>query len=124
MALTSPSFVRITMKPPPPRLPASGWTTASANPTATAASVALPPRRRMSRPTSLAIGLPDTTMALPPVVTRDRPACRQEGLMPSAPAASAPGVPPLAPRPAQPDSTTATARMQHDGKCFTRTSAV
>ena len=34
---------RITMKPPPPMLPASGWTTASANPTATAASTALPP---------------------------------------------------------------------------------
>ena len=52
------------MKPPPPRLPASGWTTARANPTATAASTALPPCRRMSRPTWLAMGLPDTTMAL------------------------------------------------------------
>src|ERR1043166_4626729 len=31
----------ITMKPPPPMLPACGWVTASAKPTATAASTAL-----------------------------------------------------------------------------------
>ena len=61
------------MKPPPPRLPASGCTTARANPTATAASTALPPRRRMSRPTALAMGLPETTMALGASVTRALP---------------------------------------------------
>ena len=40
----------ISMKPPPPRLPARGSVTASANPTATAASTALPPRFKMSTP--------------------------------------------------------------------------
>ena len=39
------------MKPPPPRFPASGFTTASARPVATAASTALPPAARMSTPT-------------------------------------------------------------------------
>ncbi len=57
------------MNPPPPMLPASGWTTARANPTATAASTALPPCRSMSRPTSLAMGLPETTIALVPRAT-------------------------------------------------------
>ena len=53
----------MSMKPPPPMLPASGSTTAIANPVATAASTALPPCRRMSRPTSLAIELPAATTA-------------------------------------------------------------
>src|SRR6185503_13265281 len=44
------------MYPPPPMLPASGYTTASANPTATAASTALPPFFRISTPASLASG--------------------------------------------------------------------
>jgi len=35
-------------KPPPPKIPACGWTTASASATATAASTALPPWRRAS----------------------------------------------------------------------------
>ncbi len=39
------------MKPPPPMLPARGRVTASAKPTATAASTALPPRFSMSNPT-------------------------------------------------------------------------
>jgi hypothetical protein len=38
-----PSARRISIKPPPPMLPALGWVTASANPTAVAASIALPP---------------------------------------------------------------------------------
>src|SRR5262245_28376457 len=38
------------MKPPPPMFPAAGCTTASAKPVATAASTALPPRRRISAP--------------------------------------------------------------------------
>src|SRR5262252_3257881 len=46
----------MTMYPPPPMLPASGNTTASANPTATAASTALPPFFRTSTPASLANG--------------------------------------------------------------------
>ena len=46
-----PSAMWMTMKPPPPMLPASGYTTASANSVATAASTALPPRCRISLPT-------------------------------------------------------------------------
>jgi hypothetical protein len=42
------------MKPPPPRFPASGSVTASAKPTATAASTALPPCFRIANPASLA----------------------------------------------------------------------
>ena len=42
------------MNPPPPTLPARGRVTASASPTATPASIALPPRRRMSTPISVA----------------------------------------------------------------------
>jgi len=42
------------MKPPPPMLPASGFTTARAKCVATAASIALPPRRMISAPISLA----------------------------------------------------------------------
>src|SRR3954449_9338251 len=40
------------MKPPPPRLPASGCVTASANAVATAASTALPPCARTLAPAS------------------------------------------------------------------------
>lgn len=50
------------MKPSPPMLPARGRVTASAKPTATAASTALPPLRRMSAPTWLAISFWLTTM--------------------------------------------------------------
>src|SRR5687767_12467954 len=49
------------MNPPPPMLPAVGCVTASANAVATAASTALPPRCRMSAPTSDAIADVDTT---------------------------------------------------------------
>src|ERR1043166_7493122 len=42
------------MNPPPPMLPASGSTTSSANATATAASMALPPSFRTSTPAALA----------------------------------------------------------------------
>ncbi len=48
------------MKPPPPMLPASGFTTASANEVAIAASTALPPACRMSTPTRLATSSVDT----------------------------------------------------------------
>src|SRR5437762_3162552 len=71
----------MTMNPPPPMFPATGWTTASANPTATAASTALPPRRRMSVPTSLATGCDDTTMACDPVTAWARPASAQSAAM-------------------------------------------
>ena len=47
-----PSWVRSSRKPPPPRLPAAGCTTASAKPVATAASTAFPPARNISRPAS------------------------------------------------------------------------
>ena len=40
------------MKPPPPRFPALGRVTAKENPTATAASIALPPLLRISNPRS------------------------------------------------------------------------
>ena len=43
MNVVRPSARRISMKPPPPMLPAQGCVTASASPTATAASMALPP---------------------------------------------------------------------------------
>ena len=69
-----PSTRRIIEKPPPPMLPASGCTTAIAKPTAVAASTAFPPARRMSRPTSAAIGLPATTIAWLPTATRALPA--------------------------------------------------
>src|SRR5882762_5808774 len=52
------------MKPPPPMLPASGSTTASVKPTATAASIALPPCLITSMPAALAKGCADTTIAL------------------------------------------------------------
>ena len=45
-----PSARRISMKPPPPMLPALGCVTASANPTATAASMALPPFFKTCKP--------------------------------------------------------------------------
>jgi len=47
---------RRTANPPPPRLPACGWTTARASAVATAASAALPPARKISRPASVAAG--------------------------------------------------------------------
>src|SRR5262249_40165103 len=50
------------MKPPPPRLPASGQTTARANAVATAASTALPPFFNTSRPIADASGATETTM--------------------------------------------------------------
>src|SRR5215475_2318799 len=51
------------MKPPPPRLPAPGQVTASANAVATAASTALPPFFKISMPTFEASGSTDTTAA-------------------------------------------------------------
>src|SRR6187431_3124822 len=49
-----PSANRISMKPPPPRLPANGCVAAIAKPIATAASTALPPFCRTATPTSTA----------------------------------------------------------------------
>ena len=54
MKVFTPLAVWIIMKPPPPMLPQQGWTTASAYPTATAASMALPPSRSTLAPTSVA----------------------------------------------------------------------
>src|SRR5687768_3127234 len=54
------------MKPPPPMLPASGQVTASAKPTATAASTPLPPFARTSSPMRFAGGETLTTMPLVP----------------------------------------------------------
>src|SRR5690606_42065264 len=68
-----PSAWRRTMNPPPPRLPAEGYTTARANCVAIAASTALPPALRMSSPTLVASGCAETTMAesaITPVVAR------------------------------------------------------
>ena len=50
-----------TANPPPPILPAEGYTTASPKPTATAASTALPPRRKTSTPISAASGASQAT---------------------------------------------------------------
>src|SRR5262245_13997436 len=62
----------MTINPPPPRLPADGHTTASANPTATAASTALPPRFNTSTPTCDAISLTEETIpCLPRTGGRD-----------------------------------------------------
>ena len=66
LATILPSARRITMKPPPPRLPADGYVTASAKPTATAASMALPPAARTSAPTFEATSERDTTMPAVP----------------------------------------------------------
>src|SRR5450759_4633599 len=57
-----PPARRISMKPPPPMLPALGWVTASASPTAAAASMALPPFFKTSRPTTVAWRSRETTM--------------------------------------------------------------
>jgi len=60
--MASPFTMRISMKPPPPRFPACGKVTASANPTATAASTALPPALRISTPAWEASGSLEATM--------------------------------------------------------------
>src|SRR5215472_49247 len=52
----------MSMKPPPPMLPASGSTTARANAVATAASTALPPRFKTSTPDCDASSSSVTTM--------------------------------------------------------------
>src|SRR5262249_42286123 len=55
-----------TMNPPPPILPAAGYVTASAKAVATAASTALPPLCKMSRPTSEAGAETENTLPLRP----------------------------------------------------------
>src|SRR5262249_7514275 len=57
-----PSASRININPPPPILPALGCVTASANPTATAASTALPPPLRTFSPIAVACFSRETTM--------------------------------------------------------------
>ena len=57
-----PLAKRISMNPPPPRLPAVGCVTASAKPTAIAASMALPPAFNTASPASAASGSCATTM--------------------------------------------------------------
>src|SRR5262245_15164589 len=66
------------IKPPPPRFPADGHTTASARPTATAASTAFPPRFNTSTPTCEAISLTEETIPCLPR-TGGREAARVEG---------------------------------------------
>src|ERR1035437_2606162 len=63
MKVVLPLWSRNSRKPPPPRLPAAGCTTARAKPVATAASTALPPARSVSRPASEARWWTLTTMA-------------------------------------------------------------
>ncbi len=62
MKVLRPSANCMVMKPPPPRLPAAGYTTASAYPTATAASMALPPLFNTSTPMRVACACAVTTM--------------------------------------------------------------
>src|SRR5215469_12194420 len=66
MNFARPSRRRTSMNPPPPIFPADGSTTASAKPTATAASTALPPFFRISTPASEASASSHTTMACSP----------------------------------------------------------
>src|SRR5579883_598276 len=83
------------MNPPPPMFPASGSATASANPTATAASTAFPPCRRISTPAALASALLLAIIACGATVAR-RPAPRvQSGGNPGGPAARDIGAGPL-----------------------------
>ena len=72
-AALSPFAIRETMNPPPPMLPALGSTTARANPTATAASTALPPERSTSSPTRVARTSAVTTMPFCPTPVGSRP---------------------------------------------------
>ena len=65
MNVARPSAKRISMKPPPPRLPANGCVTAIAKPTATAASTALPPFCSTATPTSAAVRLHGDDHAVP-----------------------------------------------------------
>ena len=51
----------ISINPPPPRLPAEGFTTARANATATAASIAFPPSSKTFIPISVARWCLDAT---------------------------------------------------------------
>src|SRR5712692_9192636 len=62
MISVSPFARRIIMNPPPPMFPAGGQVTASASPTPTAASMALPPRCMISTPTRDAISLVEATI--------------------------------------------------------------
>lgn len=62
MKAVRPSAMRMSMKPPPPILPAKGYVTAKVKPTATAASTALPPALRTATPTSVACGSCVTTI--------------------------------------------------------------
>src|SRR5262249_2510413 len=68
------------MKPPPPMLPAVGWTTASANAGATAASTAVPPSLIASAPMREAISFCDATIPFfPRTGTQIAPAGRGHG---------------------------------------------
>src|ERR1035438_1223456 len=62
MKVVRPSAMRSSINPPPPRLPAPGCVTASAKPTATAASTAFPPACRTLSPAAVACGSTVTTM--------------------------------------------------------------
>src|ERR1019366_304910 len=85
MNVVRPSARRTSMKPPPPMLPAVGWVTARAKPTATAASTALPPARRTSTPAWVAWRSRVTTMAC-----RARTGCAAHAGMPAVDPETAP----------------------------------
>src|SRR5690348_12212489 len=71
MNFARPFFGRTSMNPPPPMFPAAGSTTASANPTATAASTAFPPFFKISTPASDASASSLTTIACSPRTAAD-----------------------------------------------------
>ena len=72
IATLSPRSARYSNRNPPPPIPVDcGRSTLMANEAATAASTALPPRRSMSAPASLAAGLAAATMPCRAVVTKD-----------------------------------------------------
>ena len=66
MVKLSPLAIVATKKPPPPILPLPEEVTASANPTATAASIALPPFFKIFIPTKEASWLVETTIPFLP----------------------------------------------------------
>src|SRR6056297_1073664 len=70
MQIVGPLGGATSMKPPPPRFPASGQVTAKASAVAIAASTAFPPAANTSRPASLAAA--ELLVTTPPVVCAER----------------------------------------------------
>src|ERR1700728_3578343 len=87
--MSSPPARWMIMKPPPPMLPARGYVTAMAKPTATAASTALPPFCRTSAPMRAASASCATTMPSLATTAWAWPTSASEPPLPSASSANA-----------------------------------